>query len=330
MRDLSRRGAIGLLGGAAAAWPLATRAQQPTSVQKVGFLSDESRTFGAAALRIIAKSLTVLGYVEGRNIVFEVRYSEDKNDLLPGLAAELVRSRVNVIVAVGTPAARAARNATDSIPIVFTRIADPIALGLVTSIARPGGNLTGVSVITPDLATKRLEMLTEVVRGIKRVGVLWDPTFPSAPLELKEIERAAPRLNVELEPLGVQRAEELEAAVRTLVDRHGQALTAVPGLLFTEQRKRIAEIAIENKLPTMLSRREHVEAGGLMSYGPNYSDMYRRAAIYVDKILKGAKPGDLALEQPTTFELVINLSTVKLLGLTMSHEFLLRANDLIE
>jgi ABC-type uncharacterized transport system substrate-binding protein len=331
MLGMKRREFITLLGGAAAGWPLAAGAQQQaTTVQKVGFLSDESRTLGLAAFKVIAKALGELGYVEGRNIVFESRYSEDKNNLLPGLAAELVRMRVTVIIAVGTPATRAAKNATNSIPIVFSRIADPIALGLATSLARPGGNLTGVSLITTDLAAKRLEMLTEVVPGIKRVGVLWDPTFPSAPLELKEIERAASLLNIELEPLGVQRAEELDAAMHTLVERHGQALTVVPGLLFTEQRKRVAEVAIRNGLPTMLSRREHVEAGGLMSYGPNYSDMYRRAATYVDKILKGAKPADLPIEQPTKFELVVNLKTAQALGLTISREFQLRADEVIE
>jgi putative tryptophan/tyrosine transport system substrate-binding protein len=325
-----RRDFITLLGGAAAAWPLAARAQQPATVQKVGFLSDESLTWGSAAVKVFAKTLNELGFIEGPNIVFETRYAEGKDDLLPGFAVELVRMRVNLIVAVGTPATLAAKNATNSIPIVFSRIADPIALGLVTNLARPSGNLTGVSVIAPDLAAKRLEMLAEVIPGNKRVGVLFDPTFLPALLELKEIERAASILNIELERLGVQRAEELEAAVQHLVERHGQALLVAPGPLWTEQRKRIADIAIKSGLPTMLPRREHVEAGGLMSYAPNYSDMYRRAATYVGKILKGAKPSDLPVEQPTNVELVINLKTAKALGLTVPLTLQARADEVIE
>jgi putative tryptophan/tyrosine transport system substrate-binding protein len=327
---MQRREFITLLGGAVAGWPLAARAQQPTTVQRVGYLSDESRSLGLASFEIIANTLRELGYVEGRNIVFESRYADGKNDLLPGLAAELVRQRVAVIVAVGTPATLAAKNATEAIPIIFSRIADPVALGLVTSLARPTGNLTGVSVITIDLEAKRIQMLADVIPGLKRVGVLWDPTFPSAALELTEIEHAARLLNIELESIGVRRAEELEAAMYAVVGQRGQALIVVPGLLFTEQRQRIAEIAIKNRLPTMLSRREHVEAGGFMSYGPNYSDMYKRAATYVYKVLKGAKPADLPVEQPTKFELVINLKTAKGLGLTMTREFLLLADEVID
>ena len=327
---MRRRDFITLLGGAAAAWPLAARAQQHTAAQRVGFLSDESRSLGSTAVELIAKTLHGLGYVEGRNIVFEARYADGKNDLLAGLAAELVRSRAHVIVTVGTPATRAARSATDTIPIIFSRIADPLALGLVTSLARPGGNLTGVSVITQDLAAKRLEMLVDLVSGLKRVGVFMDPTFPSAPLELKEVESAARVLNLEIQPSAVRRAEDLEAAVQAAAEQHGQAPFVVPGLVFTEQRKRVAEVAIKGRLPTMLSRREHVEAGGLVSYGTNYSDMYRRAATFVDKILKGAKARDLPVEQPTKFELVVNLKTAQTLGLTISREFLLRADDIIE
>jgi putative tryptophan/tyrosine transport system substrate-binding protein len=326
---MKRRDFLGVLGGAAA-WPLAARAQQPTTVQRVGYLSDESRSFGLASFELVIKTLRELGYVEGRNIVFESRYADGKHDLLLGFAAELVHQRVDVIVAVGTPAAQAAKNATEAIPIVFSRVADPIALGLVTSLARPTGNLTGVSVVTTDLDAKRLQILTEVIPGIERVGVLWEPTFPSAPLELTKIEHAARLLNIELESIGVRRAEELEAAMYAVVGRRGQALIVVPGLLFTEQRQRIAEIAIKNRLPTMLSRREHVEAGGLMSYGTNYSDMYRRAANYVYKLLKGTKPSDLPVEQPTKFELVINLKTAKLLGITVPPTLLTRADEVIE
>ena len=238
---MKRREFISLLGGAAA-WPLAVTAQQPATVQKIGFLSDESRIWGSAAFKVFAKALDERGYVEGRNIIVVTRYSEGKDELLPGLANELVGMVVNVILAVGTPASRAAKNITNSIPIIFSRIADPIALGLVASLARPGGNLTGVSIITADLAAKRLELLADAIPGIRRVGVLWEPTFPSAPIELRETEHAAQLLNIELERLGVERPEELEVAVRTLVEQQGQALIVVPGPLFSEQRKHIAEI----------------------------------------------------------------------------------------
>jgi putative ABC transport system substrate-binding protein len=323
---MRRRDFIKGIVGSASVWPLAARAQQPASPQRLGYLSDESSSVGAASFDLIASVLRE----SGRNVHFESRYADGKNDALPVLAEELVRLKPDVIVSVGTPATRAARKATDTIPIVFSRIADPIALGLVATLARPGGNLTGVSVITQDLAAKRLEMLVEVVPGVTRVGVLLDPTFPSAPLELKEIERAAQLLNVEIQPTNARRAEELEAAVQAVVTQRGQALMVVPGPLFTEHRQRVAEIALKNRLPTILSRREHVEAGGLMSYGTNYSEMYRRAATYAVKILKGAKPSDLPVEQPTRLELVINLKTAKVLGLTLPINFQARADDVIE
>ena len=276
--------------------PLAVRAQQPTKVPRVGYLSDESSSLGFASFEPVAQGLRDLGYLEGHTIVFEHRYAEGKTESLPALAA-LVRLKVDVIVAVGTPATRAAKNATDTIPIVFTRIADPVALGLVASLAQPSSNLTGVSISSPDLNARRLEILTEVVPGDRRVGVVWDPTFPPASLELREIERAAHVLHVALHPVEVRAAEELEAAMRTVVGQGVHALLVVPALRFTEQRHRLAALAVQHRLPTMLSRREHVEAGGLMSYGTNFAAMYRRAATYVDKILKGAKPADLPVEQ---------------------------------
>jgi len=309
--------------------PLAARAQQPTKVPRVGYLSDESGSLGLASFEPLAKGLRELGYLEGRTIVFENRYADGKTEVLPGLAAELVRIQVDVIVTVGTPATRAAKNATETIPIVFTRIADPVALGLVASLARPSGNLTGVSLLSPDLNARRLEIVTEAIPGGRRVGVFWDPTFPPAALELREIERAARLLNVELQPLEVRAAEELEAAMLAVVGQRAQALIVVPALLFTEQRHRIAALAVKNRLPTMLSRREHVEAGGLMSYGTNYSAMYRRAATYVDKILKGAKPADLPVEQPMRFELIINLKTATALGLTIPPSLLFQADEVI-
>ena len=310
--------------------PRAAAAQLPTKVPRVGYLSDESRSLGFASFEPIAQGLRELGYLEGRNIVFEYRYAEGKTEVLPGLAAELVRLKVDVIVAVGTSATRAAKNATATIPTVFTRIADPVALGLVASLAQPSGNLTGVSVLTRDLAAKWLELLTEAMPGVRRVGVVWDPTFPPAALQLREIERAARMLNVELHPVEVRAAEAFEAALRTVVGQRAQALIVVPALRFTEQWHRLAELAVQHQLPTMWYRRELVEAGGLMSYGTNFSDMYRRAATYVDKILKGAKPADLPVEQPMKLELVINLKTAQALGLTILPTLLFQADEVIK
>ena len=311
--------------------PLAADAQPPTKLPRVGYLSDESRSSGFASFEPIAQGLRELGYLEGRNIVFEHRYAEGKTEVLSGLAAELVRLKVDVIVAVGTPATRAAKNATETIPIVFTRIADPVALGLVASLARPSGNLTGVSVLTRDLAAKWLELLTEAIPGVRRVGVVWDPTFPPAALQLREIEVAARSLRVQIQPVGVQRPEEFEGALSAMTRQHVGALVVLAGLArSTEHRKRIADLAVKSRLPMMSVSREGVEAGGLMSYGTNFSDMYRRAATYVDKILRGAKPSDLPVEQPTKFELVINLKTAKALGLTIPPTVLLRADHVIE
>jgi putative ABC transport system substrate-binding protein len=309
--------------------PRAADAQAPKKVPRVGYLSDESSSLGVASFEPLAQGLRALGYLEERTIVFEHRYAEGNTDLLPRLTADLVRLKVDVIVAVGTQATRAAKNATATIPIVFTRVADPVPLGLVASLAQPSGNLTGVSLIAIDLATKWLELLTEAIPGVRRVGVFWDPTFPPAALQLREIEWAARELHLELHPVEVRAVEECETAVRAVVGQGAQALLIVPARLFTEQRHRLAALAVTYRLPTMLSRREHVEAGGLISYGTNYLVMYRHAATYVDKILKGAKPADLPVEQATKFELVINLKTAEALGITIPPLFLFRADEVI-
>jgi putative ABC transport system substrate-binding protein len=285
---------------------------------------------GFASFEPLAQRLRELGYLEGRTIVFEHRYAEGKTEALSDLAADLVRLKVDVIVAVGTPAARAAKNATEMIPIVFTRIADPVAMGFVASLARPSGNLTGVSILTIDIAAKWLELLIEARPGVRRVGVFWDPTFPPAALQLREIEQAARVLNVELQPVEVRAAEAFEEAVRAVVGQGTQALIVVPALLFTEQRHRLAELAVQHRLPTVWYRREQVEAGGLMSYGTNFLDMYWRAATYVDKILKGAKPADLPVEQTIRFELIINLKTATALGLEIPPKLLALADEVIE
>jgi putative ABC transport system substrate-binding protein len=277
-----------------------------------------------------AQGLRDLGWVEGQNIAFERRYADDNYEILPSLAAELVRLPPNVILAIGTPAARAAKAATQTIPVVFARISDPIGLGLTPALARPGGNLTGLSVLAHELDAKRLELLVTAVPDAKRVGALWDPGSPSAAPEPREVEDAARPLNLELIPAAVRSPNDFEPALRALVEQHIGALLVVPGLILNEHSQRIIELTAKARLPAMYSRRGNVEAGGLMSYGPSYPDMYRRAAAYVDKILKGAKPADIPVEQPTKFELVINLKTAKALGLTLPYTLLGRADEVIE
>jgi putative ABC transport system substrate-binding protein len=312
--------------------PLAAEAQQARKMARVALLSDESPSLSSELLssETLLKALRDLGWVEGENVTFKRRYSAGKNEILPGLAAELVHVKVDVIVAIGTPAARAAKNATETIPIVFARVGDPVGSGLVRSFARPGGNVTGVSIVTVDLGPKRLELLRETISGVAQVGVLWDPSFPPAVAELKEIEGAARSLRVVIWPLGVQRPDEFEGALLAMTTHHAAALIVVSGRVFTQHRHRLAELTTKARLPMMSYRREVAEAGGLMSYGPNYPDMDRRAATYVDKILKGAKPNDLPVEQPAKVEFVINLKTAKALGLTIPPSLLQRADQVIE
>jgi putative tryptophan/tyrosine transport system substrate-binding protein len=242
----------------------------------------------------------------------------------------LVGLQPDVILAIGTPATRAAKSATQTIPIVFARIADPVGLGLVSTLARPGRNLTGVSVMTRDLDAKRLELLVTTVPEARRVGALWDPSFPTAGPELQEIEGAARSLNVKIVPAEARGLGDFEPALRAVVEQHAGALIVVPSRIFTEHSQRLANMTIDAWLPTMFQRRENVEAGGLMSYGTNFPDMYRRVAAHVDKILRGAKPADIPVEQPTKFELVINMKTAKALGLTIPYTLLALADEVIE
>jgi putative tryptophan/tyrosine transport system substrate-binding protein len=327
---MKRRKFIALVGGAAA-WPLTVRAQA-TKVPKVGLLSDESRSGsgGLLSFEAITNGLRKLGYVEGRNIEFESRYADGKFEILPALAAELVRMKVDIIITVGTPATRAAKSATETIPVVFSRVADPVGLGLAASLARPEANLTGVSIIQPDFQGKRLEILSELVPGLKRVGVLWDQTFLPAPLDLREVERAARLLNIELQPVSVRALKELGAAVQVVVAQRGQALVVLPATLFNDNPVQVNALALDARLPIMWMTRKNVEAGGLISYGPNFSDTYRLTASYVDKILKGSKPNDLPVQQPTKLELFINSKTAKTLGLTIPPSLLVRADEVIE
>jgi putative ABC transport system substrate-binding protein len=311
-------------------WSPSADAQQPTKIPRIGVLSDESPLLGASSFGPLAAGLRDLGYVEGQNVAFERRYASEKNELLPNLAAELVGLQPDVIFAIGTRAASAVKSATQTIPIIFARISDPIGFGLVSSLARPGGNLTGVSIQTRELAAKRLELLITAAPDAKRVGALWDPNFPPAGPLLKEIEGAARSLNLELAPMAVRSPDDFEPALRAMVEQRVDALIVVNSTIFSEDLHRLPDLTVEARLPATFSSREAVVAGGLMSYGPNYPDMYRRAAVYVDKILKGAKPADLPVEQPTRFELVINLKTAKALGLTIPLSLLGRADEVIE
>jgi putative ABC transport system substrate-binding protein len=275
--------------------------------------------------------LQELGWVVGENVAIEGRYSEGKGELLPSLAADLVRLKPDVILAVGTPAARAAKSATDTIPIVFTRTADPIVSGLLLSLARPSGNLTGLSDQLVETGAKRQELLVTAIPDAKRLGVLWNPDDgPPSGAGIAEIERAAHSLDREVIPMDVRGSEELEPAIRTMAEQHAGAVIVQPGTVLAENLQRIVELTAKARLPAMGFSRRFVEAGGLMSYAPDDTYKFRRAAAYVDKILKGAKPSDIPVEQPTKFELVINLKTAKALGLTLPYTLLGLANEVIE
>jgi len=327
---MKRREFMILLGGAAVAWPLAGRAQQPAGVARIGILSDTASP-PTPFEPMIAQGLRDLGWVEGRNLVIERRYAREKRyEILPSLAAELVGLQPDVIVAIGTAAARAAKGATQTIPIVFARSADPAGLGLVASLARPGGNVTGVSIQVTDIMAKRLQLLSIAVPEASRVGALWNPTDPTAAAQFRPVEGAARSLNLELVPAEVRAPDDFEPALRAIVEQRAGALILVPGILFGEHYKELVDLTLKARLPTMFEDKVQVEMGGLMSYATSFDDMYRRAAAYVDKILKGAKPADLPVEQPTKFELAINLKTARELGVTIPPSILARADEVIE
>jgi putative ABC transport system substrate-binding protein len=324
---VKRRDFLAVLGGAAVVRPITAVAQQPARVARVGILSDEMRSL-PESFEPFAQGLRDLGWVEGRNIAFERRAAEHKNEILPSLAAELVRLQPDVIFAVGTLAARAAKSATQTIPIVFARVADPIAFGLVPGPPRPGGNLTGLSLQLLDTGAKRLEFLVTAVPEAKRVGALWDASFPTAEAEFREIEAAARLLNVELVPADVRGPKDFEPALRALAEQGAAAVINVSGP--PTNMPKLYDLLVKARLPSMCWARPVAAAGCLMSYGPSYPDMWRRAATYVDKILKGARPADLPVEQPMKFELVVNLKTAHSLGLTIPPSILARADEVIE
>ena len=309
--------------------PLAAEAQQAGMMWRIGYLQTPpaSTTPIRDAFR---QGLRDLGYVEGRNLVIEFRDAGAKPERLAALASELVRLKVDVIVATGTQAISAAKQATSVIPIVMTVSGDAVGTGLVASLARPSGNVTGLTLITPESAGKRLELLKEAFPRTSRVAVLWNPTDPPRLLEYKQTQDAAKLLGLMLQSVEVRSSEELEGAFSAITRGAADALVTFSDPLTAVFRKRIVEFAATSRLPAMYGRREEVEDGGLMSYAPNFADLFRRAATYVDKILKGAKPADLTVEQPTKFELVINLKTAKVLGLTIPPSLLVRADEVIQ
>ena len=331
--ELKRREFKSLLGGAAATWALAARAQQPAStVRRIGFLlpGGPRTTVVRGQLEAFRQGLKEYGWVEGQNISVEYRFAEGKEDALPGIAAELVRLRLDVIVAEGTAAIRAAKAVTQTIPIVMATSSDPVGTGLVASLNRPGGNVTGPSLQTGEMSGKRLELLAEIVPGLARVAVLSNPLNPSIAPIVEQTKAAAQSLGVELHVVEVPAPDKFESAFTTITSAHAGALIVLPDPLLYGQHPRIVTFTTASYLPALFPEKEVAEAGGLIAYGPSIPASFRRAAAYVDKILRGAKPADLPVEQPTTFELVVNLRTARAIGVTIPTSILLLANEVIE
>ncbi len=326
---IARRMFFGVVAGGLLAAPPAAEGQQPSKTWRIGLVSPLSRseTDRQDGFR---QGMREAGYVEGRDFVIEGRFAEGQYQRIRGLAEELVRMRVDVIVVWGTPASIAVAQATSTLPVVILSVTDPVASGLAASLARPGRNITGVGNLSRDLSGKVLELLVQVVPGISRVAALRNPLNPSSALHLKETEAAARALGLELQLVEARAPEDLEGAFATIRRGRAGGIVVLTDAMFIGQRHRIGDLATRSRLPTVFARRENTEGGGLMSYGPSLSDQFRRAATYVDKILKGAKPGDLPVEQPTKFELVINLKTAKALGLTIPPSLLSRADEVIE
>jgi len=323
-----RRDFITLLGGAAAAWPLAARAQQ-AKLPTIGFLGAGTASAMSQWTAAFVQRLRELGWVEDRTIAIHYRWAEGRTERLAEIAAEFVRLKVDVIVTNSAAPVVAAKQATSVIPIVIASAADPVGTGLVASLARPGGNVTGLSVQMTDLAGKRLELLREVVPGLRRLAIMVNPGASAAILEINEAQAAAKMLGLDIAAFEIRRAEDIVPAFEALKGR-AEALYVVADPLITSNRLRINILALGARLPTMHSFREHVEAGGLMSYGPNFPDLFRRAADFVHKILHGAKPGDIPVEQPTKFDFIINLTTAKALGIDLPPALLARADEVIE
>jgi putative tryptophan/tyrosine transport system substrate-binding protein len=326
---MKRREFITLLGGVAAAWPLAARAQQPGKLPTIGFLVSGTPASHGQWFAGLAQRLRELGWIEGRTVAIEYRWAEGRTERAAQIAAEFVRLKVDVIVTAGTAFVVAAKQATSVIPIVFAAAGDPVGTGLVASLARPGGNVTGLSIQQTDVAAKRLELLREVVAGLRRLAIMGNVGGPAVVLDMREVQATARALGLEVITLEIRRGEDIVPAFEALKGP-AEALYVVIDPLVNTHRIRINTLALAARVPTIHTIREGVEAGGLMSYGPNVPDLYWLAAGYVDKILRGAKPADIPVEQPRKFDLVVNLTTAKALGLTIPEAFLLRANEVLE
>ena len=328
---MRRREFISLLGGAATAsvmWPLAARAQQPGKLPTIGVLGTATAASWQSWIAAFTQRLRELGWTEGRNVAIEARWAEGRRERFDEIAAEFVRLKVDVIVTMGD-AVPAAKQATSAIPIVFALAGEPVATGLVASLARPGGNITGLSNQQADLSGKRVELLREVIPNLRRLGILANAGFPRAAIEKAETEGAARTLKLDVVTSDIRRNEDIAFAIEALKGR-ADALYVVTDPLVSTNRVRLHTLVMAARLPTMYSVREYVEAGGLMSYGPSWPDLFRRTGDYVDKILRGARPADIPVEQPTKFDLVINLTTARALGLKIPEAFLLRADQVIE
>jgi putative tryptophan/tyrosine transport system substrate-binding protein len=319
-----------LLGGAAIAWPLATRAQQK-AMPVIGWLGNSSPAMGAWSVAALREGLSETGYVEGQNLAIEYRWAEDRYERLPALADDLVRLKVDLIVTGGgAPSARAAKNATSTIPIVFTGVGDPVGVGRVTSLARPAGNLTGVSILANELTPKRLQLISEFVPRAKTIAFLVNPTNAANESVTRQLQETAQVKGVQLPVMKAGTEQEIDAAFATFINLHAEALVVGADPFFTSRRDQLVALASRHAVPAIYFAREYTASGGLISYGPSLPASYRQAGVYAGKILKGAKPAELPVQQPTKFELVINMKTAKALGLTVPQSLLARADEVIE
>jgi putative ABC transport system substrate-binding protein len=327
---MDRRTVILAVGASFLAAPLTGHAQKPAKVWRIGTLTNGGRPPDGGPPAAFRQALEGLGYVDGKNVTYIGRWAETKFERLPGMAAELVGLDVDLVLTIGAPAADAAKGATSTVPIVVVVPGDADATGLVASLARPGGNVTGISDPATELSAKRLGLLKEAVPGATRVAVMWNANDRAMTLRYNEVEKAAHILTVTVEPFAVRGPDDIDAALSTMAREHPDALFLVADSLTVVNRKRIIDFAATHRIPTMYEFSLYVQDGGLMSYGPNMDDLFRQAALYVDRIFKGAKPSELPVELPTKYELVIDLKTAKALGLTMSQPMLMRADQVIQ
>ena len=326
---MKRREFITLLGGAAASWPIAARAQQPGKLPTIGVLGGATHSAESQRVAALVQRLGELGWIEGRTVAIEYRWAEGRSARLAEIAAEFVRLNVDVVLATGTAPAFAAKQVTSVIPIVFAFAGDPVGTGLVASLARPGGNVTGMSNQATDLAAKRIELLREIVPRLRRLAIMANVAYPAAVLEMGEVQAAASILGVEVSAFDVRESKDIAPAFEALKSR-AEALFLVGDPLMTANRTRVTALALAAQVPTIYVHGEYVAAGGLISYGANFPDLFRRAAEVVDRILRGTKPADIPVEQPTKFDLVLNLKTAKALGIEVPATLLARADEVIE